>query len=122
MKLRFSFAMLVATALIVLSSASIVSAQTATLAWDASTDPAVTGYRVSFGAASRGYTQTVDVGNVTQYTVSGLALSFDYYFAVQAYTATGMQSAYSNEAVLPAPLPPGTTTISALTTNSGYPL
>ena len=37
--------------------------------------------------------------------------TLDYYFVVQAYTPTGLLSGFSNEAVRPAPVPPGTTVI-----------
>jgi fibronectin type III domain protein len=122
MKLRFPLALLFATALILTGGASIVSAQTAKLAWDASTDSTIAGYRISYGSRSGAYTQTIDAGKVTQYTVAGLDVSLNYYFAVQSYNSAGVQSAYSNEAELPAPVPPGTTTISALAANSGYPV
>jgi hypothetical protein len=122
MNFRFRAAILITTALILTSTATVVRAQTATLAWDASADSTVTGYRVSYGTRTGTYSQTLDVGKVTQYTVTGLDLSLDYFFAVQAYNGAGLVSAFSNEAMLPAPVPPGTTTISSLTANIGYPL
>ncbi len=36
-----------------------------TLAWDANTDPAVAGYKLYYGKASRTYGTPVDVGKVT---------------------------------------------------------
>src|SRR5262249_7150556 len=122
MTLRFRAAILFTAMLLLIGTASVVHAQSATLAWDASTDSAVTGYRLSYGTRTGAYTQTVDAGKVTQFTVTGLDLSLDYFFVVQAYTATGLVSGYSNEAILPAPVPPGTTTISRFVANSGFPL
>jgi hypothetical protein len=43
-----------------------------TLAWDANTDPAVTGYKLYYGYASRTYGTPVDVGKVTQYSQTGI--------------------------------------------------
>jgi hypothetical protein len=70
----------------------------ANLAWDPpdiSTD--VTGYMIHYGTASGAYSQTVDVGNTTSYTVSNLSDEQTYYFAVTAYNAVDYQSVYSNE-------------------------
>ena len=69
-----------------------------TLAWDANTDP-VAGYRLYYGHASRSYQNSVDVGNVTMYTWSGLAEGRTYYFAVTAYNSSNVESAYSAELV-----------------------
>ncbi|HET6489252.1 MAG TPA: CFI-box-CTERM domain-containing protein, partial [Syntrophales bacterium] len=44
------------------------------------------------------YTNVVDAGNRTDYTVTGLDAGATYYFAAKAYTATGSESALSNEA------------------------
>jgi hypothetical protein len=42
------------------------------MAWDQTTDPYVGGCRTYYGAASRGYTNMVDVGNARNITISGL--------------------------------------------------
>jgi hypothetical protein len=86
---------------IILLATLIVFAQAAaagdvTLLWDPSTDPDLTGYRVCYGTSSRQYTTAVDVGNVTTYTVSGLAVG-TYYFSARTYDSAGLQSDYSNE-------------------------
>jgi hypothetical protein len=66
-----------------------------TLAWDPSTgDP--DGYRIHYGTVSPNYDQTIDVGNITEYTVSGLLPDVTYYFVTSAYNETG-QSGFSNE-------------------------
>ena len=70
----------------------------AKLAWDPpdiSTD--VTGYMIHYGTASGTYSQAIDVGNTTSYTVSNLIDGKTYYFAVTAYNAIGYESVYSNE-------------------------
>ena len=69
-----------------------------TLAWDAATDGGLTvGYRVGYGTTSHVYSTQIDVGNVTEYTIYGLTFGQEYYFAVRAYTATGVLSGYSDE-------------------------
>ena len=77
---------------------------TATLTWNASTDPRVVGYRVYYGTASRTYIQArnegIKLGLVTSYTVTGLKSGTRYYFAVTAYKPPSPEvdeSPYSNE-------------------------
>jgi hypothetical protein len=68
------------------------------LAWNANTESDLVGYKVHVGTASGVYTLlNVDVGNVTSFTVTGLALGDVYYFAVTAYDAGGSESGVSNE-------------------------
>lgn len=69
----------------------------ATLSWGASSSTAVTGYRLYYGTASGNYTQNVDAGNVTTFTVGNLTDGQTYYFAAKAYDAAGNLSGYSNE-------------------------
>ena len=68
-----------------------------TLAWDANTDPAVAGYKLYYGTASRTYGTPVDVGKVTQYTLAGIQEGVNAYFAVTAYDASRKESAFSTE-------------------------
>ncbi len=77
-------------------AAQALQAAEVTLAWDANTDP-VAGYRLYYGHASRSYASSVDVGNVTTYTWTGLAEGQTYYFAVTAYNASNVESAPSEE-------------------------
>lgn len=69
-----------------------------TLAWDAPSGPVPDGYRIYFGTASGTYGAPVDVGNVTQYTVTGLLPGNTYYFAATCYKTGYADSGYSNEA------------------------
>lgn len=73
------------------------SAADATLSWYPSNDPTVFGYKIHYGMTSGSYGHSINVGNQTTYTVSGLG-NGTYYFAVTAYDASGNQSAFSNEA------------------------
>ena len=85
-------------ALMLLLSAAAVSAQVSiTVAWDANSEPEVTGYAVSWGTRSGVYSGTLDAGTNTQYTFNGLDLDQRYYFVVQAYTEDGLWSAPSAE-------------------------
>ena len=81
----------------VLSGATVASAQSVSLAWDASTDPTVTGYTVRWGTRTNAYTGSLNVGNVTSWTVAGLLPDQKYYFAVVSYNAAGLTSVPSNE-------------------------
>lgn len=56
------------------------SATTATLAWNPVNDTTVGGYKVYVGTATGLYTRTIDVGNVTSYTVESLTTRTTYYF------------------------------------------
>lgn len=79
-----------------------------TVAWDANSDPAVTGYRVHYGTALGSYTSHIDVGNATSCVISGLVEGLTYYFAATAYDGSGHESDYSpavNYTVPQAPAP-----------------
>lgn len=82
----------------VLALSAAASAQTSvTVAWNANSEPDVTGYTVSWGPRSGFYNASADAGNNTQYTVTGLDPDQRYYFVVQAYTADGLRSLPSAE-------------------------
>lgn len=81
---------LLATAL-----AGSAQAQSVTLGWDPVSG--VSGYKVYQGGASHAYTNSVDAGNTTQKTLSPLIAGRTYYFAVTAYSSTGVESDYSAE-------------------------
>ncbi|ULA68457.1 MAG: Fibronectin type-III domain-containing protein [Nitrospira sp.] len=73
------------------------SSTKATLSWSAVTDTNLAGYKVYMGTASGRYGTPLDVGNVTSYTISNLALGTTYYFVVTSYSSSGSESSYSNE-------------------------
>ena len=68
-----------------------------TLAWDANTEPNLAGYKIYYGTASGAYTVTIDVGNITTCTITGLQPGATYYFAATAYDSSAAQSTFSNE-------------------------
>jgi hypothetical protein len=77
-------------------SSSTISAATATLTWDSSTDTNVAGYNVYMGTTSGVYGPPIHVGTVTSYSVSNLAVG-TYYFVVTDYDTGGLESLPSNE-------------------------
>lgn len=81
----------------VLLASTVASAETVNLAWDASTDTTVTGYIVKWGTRTGTYFGSIDVGNRTTWSVTGLATDQKYYFVVSSYAANGLNSANSNE-------------------------
>jgi hypothetical protein len=75
------------------------AAERVTLAWDPNPEPDIAGYKLRYGLQSRKYTTLVDVGNVTNATVSGLVTSNVYYFVLTAYNTVALESDYSAELV-----------------------
>ncbi len=87
------------------------------LAWNSNPDPDIAGYRVYYGLSSRRYTDSIDVGFETTFTLSGLDGKKTYYFAVTAYNTEGLESDYSAEINSSDLLPTETVTNTTNTTN-----
>jgi hypothetical protein len=70
-----------------------------TLAWNMNSEPNVTGYKVYYGTASRNYDWFIDVGNVTQITITDIPDGSRYYFAATAYDNSNppIESTHSDE-------------------------
>ena len=86
--------------LLLLSIAAIphaAAAQSLTIAWDRSPSPDVAGYIVYVGNRSGAYTQSINVGNNTTFTMSNAQMGSTYYFAVGAYGSSSRVSGLSNE-------------------------
>lgn len=98
MSLRFqSIALFVCVlALLLCPASALAQSSSITLAWNASPDSSVAGYKVSWGTISGTYTSTVDVGNVTTWTATGLDPNQRYSFIVQAYNSDAGLSVPSN--------------------------
>jgi len=81
-----------------------------TLAWDANTEPDLAGYKIYYGVQTRDYPVSIDVGNVTEYTIQGQDVYTVYYYAATAYDTDGNESDFSNEVVYKidttSPMPP----------------
>ena len=69
------------------------------LSWDSSPLGDFAGFKVYFDTDSSGYpyTNSIDVGADTSYTLSSLALGTEYFIAVTVYDTDGNESWYSNE-------------------------
>jgi hypothetical protein len=74
-----------------------VSAADVSLVWDPPSDGITIGYVLEYGTAPHSYSQQIDVGSATSYTVHGLLDAATYYFAVRAYTVFGAMSDSSDE-------------------------
>ena len=72
------------------------------LAWDPSSGQ-VDGYRIYYGTTPGSHPTRVDVGNVTDYLVTGLQEATTYYFVVRAFNQYG-ESGDSNEISWTAPV------------------
>jgi hypothetical protein len=79
--------------------AALLPAQSVTLAWDASPDAGVTGYRIYCGTNSRSYGWSTNVGLVLTQTVV-LPYPARCYLAATALDAYGAESDYSNEVII----------------------
>lgn len=84
---------------------TVFAASDVTLEWDANTEADLAGYKMYYGTSLGGpYSGTgalegnspIDVGNVTIYTLHGLADGATY-FVVTAYDMGELESDYSNE-------------------------
>jgi hypothetical protein len=100
------FLIMIFTAGFFLTNLGMCFATNVALQWNASADSSVTGYKVYYQADSSSQpfkgtgaingTSPIDVQNQTSATINGLDPSRVYYFAVTAYNASGLESAYSN--------------------------
>ena len=76
---------------------SLFAASSLNLVWNPSTSTNIAGYRIYYGPASRIYTNTLTVGNVTNATISNLITGSTYYFTATAYDTANLESDFSNE-------------------------
>ena len=65
------------------------------LAWDAKTEPEIVGYKVYYQGVTHSDLRSIDVGNVTTYTVRDLDPD-TYGFSVTAYDNSGNETSGSN--------------------------
>jgi hypothetical protein len=73
------------------------NAATVTLAWAKNSEPDIAGYKMHYGTTSGSYDYSVDVGNYTSCTISGLQEGTTYYFAATAYDTDNFESNLSEE-------------------------
>jgi hypothetical protein len=91
------FMAVVVSALLLFSYHPKVYSAQMTLAWDPNTEPDLGGYKVYYGPSSGTYVVPLNVGDVTNYTLTGLTEGQVYYAAVTACDQSGNESAYSDE-------------------------
>jgi hypothetical protein len=77
--------------------------QSVTLTWSPSPIANVAGYNIYYGGASRSYTNSVNLGSVTNITISGLTEGATYFFAATTVDSSGNESDFSNEATYAIP-------------------
>src|SRR5258705_1090733 len=95
----------IATAFALLVPALAEAAGAVTITWNWNPDAATVGYYVYCGIESHNYTTTINVGNTTSvviYLPDARDPAVTYFFAVQAYSATGQLSPLSAETVFKA--------------------
>src|SRR4030095_4633882 len=90
-------AVALAALLVALRASRVHAADTITVMWDALTDPSVSGYIVYIGTQPGTYTQNVNVGSATSYTLSTAVPGQLYCFAVSAYAAGPLEGPKSAE-------------------------
>src|SRR5690242_18982408 len=120
MSIGFRATFLVPALAAALSPAAEASAAQASLLWDYTASGAA-GFALYCGTSSGSYTNRIDVGNTTSYTLTGLADAATYFCSAVAYDSGRQDSLYSNEVridtaplvtdPIPVPSPLGVTTI-----------
>jgi hypothetical protein len=99
---------LVVSGTIVFACSEAQALKSVNLAWDASTGVGVAGYTVRYGTNSRQYSDFLVLGLSTTATIPNLVEGVSYFFAVSAYTITGVESDPSEEIQYTVPLAPAT--------------
>jgi len=69
----------------------------ATLTWNANTEPDLTGYKIYVGTQSGVYAPPITVGKVTNYLATNLAVGTTYFFSLTAYDSAGNESTHTTE-------------------------
>ena len=100
LSLLFLVALLVFLAIWSLTEVSTVEVK---LAWDPSPYPRVAGYKIYYSRSNWEHATVIDVGNRTEYTVTGLDKGVTYSFAATAYSSNGDESSFSNVVKYPSP-------------------
>ena len=81
------------------SEMATTTGETATLSWNANSEPDLQGYKIYLATTSGGYGAPITTlpMDVTSYTVTGLETGTTYFFSVTAYNSSGAESSFSNE-------------------------
>lgn len=79
------------------STSGLSTSTMASLTWSPVASANLAGYKVYMGTASGRYGTPLDVGKVTSYAASNLAVGNTYYFVVTSYNTSGAESLPSTE-------------------------
>ena len=93
--------------------------QSVTLAWNPSPESSVVGYIILYGSDGANYTNQVDAGTNTTWSVTGLQEDTTNYFEVAAYDVNHNQSPPSNPVEYVVPVASQMVTVSANPANAG---
>lgn len=74
--------------------------------WNRNTEPNLAGYKLYVGDAPRTYSPPINVGMVTNYTLSALQPGSTYYFALTAFNTAGTESSLTPELTYQVPAVP----------------
>ena len=75
--------------IIIILMSQMVYAAFLNLSWNGNTESDLDGYKVYYGTDPGVYEEPVDVGDVTEYQLSGLSEGVTYYLAITAYDTSG---------------------------------
>jgi hypothetical protein len=83
------------------SEIATATSETATLSWNANSEPDLQGYKIYLATTSGGYGAPITTlpMDATSYTVTDLEIGTTYFFAVTAYNSSGAESSFSNEVI-----------------------
>jgi PKD repeat protein len=70
-----------------------------TVIWDENSEIDIAGYKMHYGTTRGNYEYSVDVGNNTSCSISGLTEGTTYYLAATAYNTNNVESSFSEELV-----------------------
>ncbi len=76
-------------------------------------------YKIRYGTVSGTYNKTVNVSNISNYTVTGLTNGTKYYFVVAGLDSSGIIGVNSNEKNATPTLPPTAPTLNSATAGNG---
>ncbi len=93
---RLLLALVLVTLLVGLYPVKVI-AGSVSIVWDPNTEADLAGYKVYVGTSPGTYSQTIDVGHVTTFTISDLTDGETYYFALTAYDIFANESGSSTE-------------------------
>ena len=82
--------------LLLVFSFHLGAARSVVLAWDPNPEPDVAGYRLHRGTSTGSYDRVIEVGNATTNHVADLQEGTTCFFAVMAYSGSGLESGFSN--------------------------